>query len=394
MMQHFNSDCPDVKAAQPFTHIPFNRAVLVGNEFRYIFQALEAAHISGDGAFTKRCHELLERELGVVKALLTTSCTHALEMAALLLDLRAGDEVIVPSFTFVSTVNAFVLRGARPVFCDIRSDTLNLDEKKLEQLITPKTRAIVVVHYAGVGCEMDTILEIANRCGIAVVEDNAHGLLGKFRGRHLGTFGCLATQSFHETKNVTCGEGGALLINDANLVDRAEIIREKGTNRNRFFRGQVDKYTWVDVGSSYLPSEVLAAFLFAQLEQKEQIQTRRQRIWEGYQSQLSGWASKNGVQLPQVPEHCQQSWHMFYLIMPSFETRQSLIAHLATRDITSVFHYLPLHLSQMGQRWGGKAGDFPVTERISDCVVRLPFYNDLSEAEQTRVVSALRDFHC
>ena len=372
--------------------IPFNRAGLTGNEFRYIFQALEIGHISGDGRFTTKCHELLEKELGVAKVLLTTSCTHALEMAALLLDIRAGDEVIVPSFTFVSTVNAFVLRGARPVFCDIRGDTLNLDESRLEHLVTPKTKAVLPVHYAGVGCEMESILAIAHRHGVAVVEDNAHGLFGKYKGKHLGTFGCLATQSFHETKNVTCGEGGALLINDANYIERAEVIREKGTNRNRFFRGQVDKYTWVDVGSSYLPSDVLAAFLFAQLENRAEIQDKRQQIWKRYEGQLGGWAKRNGVQLPFVPEDCEQSWHMFYMLMPSLESRQALIAHLKARDILSVFHYLPLHLSDMGRRWGGKEGDCPVTECVSDRVIRLPFYNELSEDDQARVVAAVLDF--
>jgi len=374
--------------------IPFNRAGLVGNEFRYIFQALELGHISGDGRFTRKCHELLEKELGVGKALLTTSCTHALEMAALLLDIQPGDEVIVPSFTFVSTANAFVLRGARPVFCDIQPDTLNLDENKIDQLITSHTRAIVAVHYAGVGCEMESILTIAKRRGIAVVEDNAHGLFGKFKGRYLGTFGCLATQSFHETKNFTCGEGGALLINDPRYFERAEIIREKGTNRNRFFRGQVDKYTWVDLGSSYLPSDVLAAFLFAQFEHRDQIQSRRRHIWEHYREHLGEWASWNNVRLPFVPEYCEQPWHMFYMLMPSLEARQALIAHLKEREILSVFHYLPLHLSAMGQQWGGKEGDCPVTERVSDCVIRLPFYNELNEADQARVVAALTEFVC
>jgi dTDP-4-amino-4,6-dideoxygalactose transaminase len=374
------------------TRIPFNRAGLVGDEFRYISEALEIGHISGDGRFTKKCHELLEKELGVSKVLLTTSCTHALEMAALLLDIAPGDEVIVPSFTFVSTVNAFVLRGAMPVFCDIRPDTLNLDESNVERLITPRTKAILAVHYAGVGCEMERILAAAGRHGIAVVEDNAHGLFGKFRGKNLGTFGCLATQSFHETKNFTCGEGGALLINDAKYVERAEIIREKGTNRNRFFRGEVDKYTWVDVGSSYLPSDVLAAFLFAQLENRERIQAQRRRIWENYAKQLSAWAGRNGVLLPCVPDHCEQPWHMFYLMMPTLAARQALIGHLKAREILSVFHYLPLHLSEMGRRWGGKEGDCPVTEAVSDRVVRLPFYNELSEADQARVVAAVSEF--
>ncbi len=374
--------------------IPFNRASLAGNEFRYIFQALEIGHISGDGGFTARCHELLERELGVGKALLTTLCTHALEMAALLLDLQPGDEIIVPSFTFVSTVNAFVLRGAHPVFCDIRADTLNIDEGKIEGLITGRTKGVVAVHYAGVGCEMDSILALGEKHGIAVVEDNAHGLFGKFRGKNLGTFGCLATQSFHETKNFTCGEGGALLINNSRYIERAEIIREKGTNRNRFFRGQVDKYTWVDVGSSYLPSDVLAAFLFAQFEHWVQIQASRRRIWEYYRKNLEEWAGQNRVKLPFVPEYCEQPWHMFYMLMPSLEARQGLIAHLKAREILSVFHYLPLHLSEMGQRWGGKEGDCPVTEKVSDCVIRLPFYNELSTGDQERVVSAVREFAC
>jgi dTDP-4-amino-4,6-dideoxygalactose transaminase len=374
--------------------IPFNRAGLVGNEFKYINQALEIGHISGDGRFTRQCHELLEKELGTGKALLTTSCTHALEMAALLLDIQAGDEVIVPSFTFVSTINAFVLRGARPVFCDIRADTLNIDEQKLETLITSRTKAVIVVHYAGVGCEMGNILDIAKRWGIAVVEDNAHGLFGKFKGRYLGTFGCLATQSFHETKNFTCGEGGALLMNDPRYFERAEIIREKGTNRNRFFRGQVDKYTWVDLGSSYLPSDVLAAFLFAQFEHREQIQSQRRRIWNYYNENLADWAERNDVKLPFVPEHCEQSWHMFYMLMPSLEARQALIAHLKSREILSVFHYLPLHLSEMGRRFGGKEGDCPVTARVSDTVIRLPLYNELSEADQAVVTAAIREFVC
>jgi dTDP-4-amino-4,6-dideoxygalactose transaminase len=374
--------------------IPFNRAALLGNEFRYIAQALEIGHISGDGRFTMRCQDLLEKQLGVGKALLTTSCTHALEMAALLLDIQTGDEVVVPSFTFVSTVNAFVLRGARPVFCDIRLDTLNLDEQKLEALITSRTKAIITVHYAGVGCEMDTILPVAERHGVAVVEDNAHGLFGRYGGKYLGTFGCLATQSFHETKNFTCGEGGALLINKPNFVERAEIIREKGTNRNRFFRGQVDKYTWVDLGSSYLPSDVLAAFLFAQFEHRDSIQSQRKRIWNYYNENLAGWAEKNGVKLPFVPNHCEQPWHMFYMVMPSLEARQGLIAHLKAQAILSVFHYLPLHLSEMGRRWGGKEGDCPVAESVSDRLIRLPFYNELTEGDQANVVSEVHNFDC
>lgn len=372
--------------------IPFNKAALAGNELRYIQSAIERGHISGDGAFTKECNAFFEKALGVAKVLLTTSCTHALEMAALLLEIRPGDEVIVPSFTFVSTVNAFVLRGAHPVFIDVRSDTLNLDEHHLERLISPRTRAVVPVHYAGVGCEMDEILRIAGAHRIPVVEDNAHGLFAKYRGKYLGTFGCMATQSFHETKNFTCGEGGALFINDARYSERAELLREKGTNRNQFFRGQTDKYTWVDVGSSYLPSDLLAAFLYAQLEAREAIQSKRRRIWEYYRDHLADWARQHGVQLPFVPEACEQSYHMFYLIGPSLEWRRGLIAHLKEREILSVFHYLPLHLSAMGQRFGGRQGECPVTERVTDRLLRLPFYTDLTEADLSCVVEAVMDF--
>lgn len=370
--------------------IPFNKPWLGGKELYYIATTIQGGHASGDGTYTKQCHALLEQILSVPKVLLTTSCTDALEMAALLLDIGPGDEVIVPSFTFVSTANAFVLRGARPVFADIRRDTLNLDETQLEQLITSRTKAIVPVHYAGVGCEMDAIRAIANRHGVAVVEDNAHGLFAKYRGQYLGTFGVLATQSFHETKNFTCGEGGALLINAPQYVERAEIIREKGTNRSRFFRGQVDKYTWVDLGSSFLPSDLLAAFLYAQLEARDQIQTLRQRVWEYYALHLTDWAKVHNVQLPTVPEYCEQPYHMFYMLLPTPEHRRALIAHLKERGILSVFHYLPLHLSTMGQRFGGREGDCPVTEDISERLLRLPFYNELSEAQQAEVIEAIQ----
>jgi len=372
--------------------IPFNKPSLVDNEIEYILQALRGGHASGDGPFTRKCHRLLEEALGVPKVLLTTSCTHALEMAALLLDIQPGEEVIVPSFTFVTTANAFVLRGARPVFIDIRPDTLNMDERLLEGLITPRTKAILPVHYAGVGCEMDAICEIADRYNVPIVEDNAHGLFAKYKNRWLGTFGALATLSFHETKNFICGEGGALLINDLQYVERAEIVREKGTNRSRFFRGQVDKYTWVDLGSSYLPSDILAAFLYAQLEAREQIQGKRRRVWEYYYEHLQDWAKDHDVRLPVVPAHCEQPYHMFYLLMPSLEQRQALIAHLKAQGILSVFHYLPLHLSDMGQKFGGKKGECPVTEDISDRLLRLPFYNDLSEADQACVVEAILNF--
>jgi dTDP-4-amino-4,6-dideoxygalactose transaminase len=347
-------------------HVDFNRPVMVGKENEYMAQAIADAKISGDGAFTRKASALLEQQL--------------------------GDEVIIPSFTFVSTVNAFVLRGAIPVFVDIRPDTLNLDEKKLEAKITPRTKAIVPVHYAGVGCEMDAILEAARSRNIAVVEDNAHGLFGKYKGKYLGTFGILAAQSFHETKNFSCGEGGALLINDPALIERAEIIREKGTNRSRFFRGQVDKYTWVDIGSSYLPSDILAAFLYGQLEQREKIQNQRQKIWTYYFENLQEWARAHEVNLPYVPSYCDQAYHMFYMLLPTLGLRQGLITHLRQRGIESVFHYLPLHLSDMGKHFGGKTGDCPVTERVSDQLVRLPFHNVLTTEEQERVVGAILEY--
>jgi dTDP-4-amino-4,6-dideoxygalactose transaminase len=372
--------------------VDFNRPIIVGREMEYMAEAVANAHISGDGPFTKKVHALLEQALGVPKVLLTTSCTHALEMAAILLDIKEGDEIIVPDFTFVSTINAFVLRGARPIFLDIRPDTLNLDETRMEAAITPRTRAILPVHYAGVGCEMDTIMEIAGRHNLAVVEDNAHGLFGKYKGQYLGTFGVTAAQSFHETKNFTSGEGGALLINDRELVERAEIIREKGTNRSRFFRGQVDKYTWVDIGSSYLPSDLLAAFLYGQLEQRKRIQSHRKALWETYNLALSDWAQKNGVDLPNIPDHVEQSYHMFYLLLPNLDLRQKFIQYLRDLGIYSVFHYLPLHLSDMGQHFGGKPGDCPVTEVVSDRLVRLPFHNGLSNSEQELTIEAILDF--
>jgi dTDP-4-amino-4,6-dideoxygalactose transaminase len=372
--------------------IPFNRPFSTAAELNYIRAAMATPKFSGDGRFTAQCHALLQQSLGIQKALLTTSCTHALEMAALLLNIGPGDEVIVPAFTFPSATNAFVLRGGRPVFVDVRADTLNIDENQIEQRITARTKAIFLVHYAGVGCEMDTIMAIARRHGIAVVEDNAHGLYGRYRGRYLGTLGQLATLSFHETKNFTCGEGGALLINDANFNQRAEILREKGTNRSQFFRGEVDKYTWVDIGSSYLPADLLAAFLCAQLEYREQIQSMRRRIWETYVAELAAWAKTNGVRLPIVPPECEQSYHMFYAIMPSLESRQALISHLAGLGILAVFHYLPLHLSPMGLRFGGRQGDCPVTEDLADRLIRFPFFNGMSSSEQTQVIQAVHGF--
>jgi dTDP-4-amino-4,6-dideoxygalactose transaminase len=372
--------------------IPFNCPYFEGDEQAYVAQAMASGHTAGDGTFTYKCQALLEHELGVAKALLTTSCTHALELAALLLDLQPGDEVLVPSFTFVSTANAFVLRGARPVFVDIRPDTLNIDETQLERHVTSRTRAIVPVHYAGVGCEMAAISEIAARRGLAVVEDNAHGLFGTYRSRPLGTFGCLAAQSFHETKNVSCGEGGALLVNEPGYIRRAELIREKGTNRSSFFRGEVDKYSWLDIGSSYLPSDILAAILYGQLEARATIQAKRGWVWQYYSDHLGSWAAAHDVRLPIVPADCGQAYHMFYLLLPSLAARQGLIAHLKRRGVLAVFHYLPLHLSEMGRRFGASAGDCPVTEQVSDRLLRLPFYTGLSESDQARVVEAVREF--
>jgi len=374
--------------------IPFNRPFATGDEIDYIRVAIAVPKFSGDGSFTAHCHALIEQSLGIQKVLLTTSCTHALEMAALLLNIGAQDEVILPAFTFPSTANAFVLRGARPVFVDIRRDTLNIDENQIEQRITERTKAIFLVHYAGVGCEMDTILAIARRHALSIVEDNAHGLYGRYRGRYLGTFGQLAALSFHETKNFTCGEGGAVLINDAQFNERAEILREKGTDRSRFFRGKIDKYNWVDVGSSYLPSDLLAAFLRAQLEHRDQIQSMRRQVWENYARELASWAKTNGARLPIVPSECEQSYHMFYLIMPSFERRQALISHLAGLGILAVFHYLPLHLSPMGLRFGGGKGERPVTEDLADRVLRLPFFTGMSTSEQAQVIDAVRAFRC
>lgn len=376
----------------PQYNIPFNRPSALGREYEYVEKAVTSGQIGGDGPYSKQAEALLEELLDVPRVLLTTSCTHALEMSALLLELQPGDEVIVPSFTFVSTANAYALRGAKIVFADIRPDTLNLDVSKLPNLITPQTKAIVLVHYAGVGCEMDAILHLARQHNISVVEDNAHGLFGKYKGQQLGTFGALATQSFHETKNFTCGEGGALLINDDSLIERAEIIREKGTNRSQFFRGQVDKYTWRDLGSSYVMSDLLAAFLLAQFEQHLQIQEARKRIWERYNRGLQPWAANFGIGTPRVPSHCEQAYHMYYILMPSLQSRQALITHLKSRGILSVFHYLPLHLSEMGRKLGGRVGDCPVTEDLSDRLLRLPFYRTLGVDEQETVIDALSEF--
>jgi dTDP-4-amino-4,6-dideoxygalactose transaminase len=368
--------------------VPFNRASLAGGELDNIRGAIERGHIAGDGAFTARCEQLLQEELGAPRVLLTTSCTHALELAALLLDIEPGDEVIVPAFTFVSSAAAFALRGARIVFADVREDTLNLDERRLPDLVTDRTRAIVAVHYAGVACEMDVLLGH----GVPVVEDNAHGLFGRYRGKPLGTFGPLAAQSFHETKNLTCGEGGAIVVNDTQLIDRAEVIREKGTNRKQFFRGQVDKYTWVDLGSSYVLTELLAAFLAAQLDRRREIQAARQRIWERYDTELASWARDAGAARPYVPDDCEQAWHMYYMLLPSLDARTALIEHLRARGILAVFHYLPLNTSVTGRTFGGREGQCPVTEDVANRLVRLPFFTSMTESEQDEVLDAVTAF--
>lgn len=370
--------------------IPFNRPYMTGRELDYIAEAHAHGHLAGDGIFTKRCHAWLERTTGARRALLTHSCTAALEMAALLLDLEPGDEVIMPSFTFVSTANAFALRGAVPVFVDIRPDTLNIDENLIEAAITPRTRAICVVHYAGVGCEMDAIGSIAARHGLAIVEDAAQGILATYRDRPLGAIGAFGALSFHETKNIIAGEGGALLVNDPHFVERAEIIREKGTNRAQFFRGQVDKYTWVDIGSSYLPSEILAAFLAAQIEEAEAITTRRLALWNHYHEALAPLEAAGRLRRPVVPAHCTHNAHMYYVLLDGLDARTRFIAALKSDDIHPVFHYVPLHSAPAGRNYGRTSGDLGVTERTSERLVRLPLW--LPDLDQARVIDAVKAF--
>jgi len=372
--------------------ISFNSPELLGKELDFMKEAVSRQHLSGNGNFTVLCQEKLERELLAKKVLLTTSCTAALEMSAILLDVQPGDEVIVPSFTFVSGANAFVLRGAKPIFVDIRKDTLNIDENLIEAHITPKTKAILIVHYAGVACEMEALLAISKKHRIPIVEDNAHGLFGTYRGQPLGSFGTFATQSFHETKNVICGEGGALVVNEASFIDRAEVLWEKGTNRKKFFAGLVDKYTWVDIGSSFLLSDLLAAFLFAQLEQAEKIQSIRHGVWSYYNGALSSQTRQLDIELPQVPSDCKHAAHLFYILLPNQNRRDELIRFLRSKGIGSAFHYLPLHLSPMGRQFGYEEGDCPVTEDISGKLVRLPFHNSLTRKEQDRVILAITEF--
>ena len=369
-------------------HIPFNRPFLTGRELSYIAKAHEQGQLAGDGAFTRRCSDWLERTTGADRALLTHSCTAALEMSAILADIQPGDEVILPSFTFVSSANAFVVRGAVPVFVDIRNDTLNIDEALIEGAITARTKAIVVVHYAGVACEMEVICDIAARNGLLVIEDAAHALLSTYRGRPLGSIGDLGTLSFHETKNIISGEGGALLVNDARLFERAEIIREKGTDRSRFFRGLVDKYTWVDLGSSYLPGELIAAFLLAQMEEADSITSRRVAMWQRYHEALEPLESRGLARRPVVPDGCRHNGHMYYLMLPDLAARTRFIASLSDGDIQAVFHYVPLHSSPMGMRVARAASSLENTVRASERLVRLPLWVGLEE-HQDRVIAAV-----
>lgn len=371
--------------------IPFNKPHMTGKELHFIAEAHSNGMLAGDGPFTKRCHGWLENRTGCKKALLTHSCTAALEMAALLLELEPGDEVIMPSYTFVSTANAFVLRGAVPVFVDIREDTLNLDERLVEAAITARTKAIVPVHYAGVGCEMDTLMAIASRHSLGVVEDAAQGVMARYKGRALGGIGHLGAFSFHETKNVISGEGGALLVNDASLGQRAEILREKGTDRSRFFRGEVDKYTWQDVGSSYLPGELIAAFLWAQLEEAESITNRRLVLWQNYHEQLAALEQQGLLRRPVVPTHCEHNAHMYYVLLPDAETRNRVLRRLNEQGINTIFHYIPLHGSPGGQRFGRTSGSLTITDNVASRILRMPLWLGLTPVQQERVVSNLRD---
>lgn len=371
--------------------IPFNKPPYTGNEEKYVLESMKSSKISGDGEFTKKCHKWFEEKLGCKKALLTTSCTHALEMAAILLDIQEGDEVIMPSYTFVSTANAFVLRGAKIVFVDIRPDTMNIDEKKIEQAITDKTKAIVPVHYAGVGCEMDTIMELANRYNLFVVEDAAQGMISSYKGKALGTIGHLGAFSFHETKNYTsAGEGGLLIINDEKFIQRAEIIREKGTNRSLFFRGMVDKYSWVDVGSSYLMNDISAAYLWGNLEKADEINSDRLTTWQKYYDGLKKLKDERLLELSTVPDECVQNAHMFYIKVKDLEERTSLLEHLKQNEINAVFHYVPLHSAPAGLKFGRFDGVDQFTTNESEKLIRLPMYYGILEAEIFQILRVIQ----
>jgi dTDP-4-amino-4,6-dideoxygalactose transaminase len=373
------------------TKIPFNWPHMTGKELYYIAEAHFNGSLAGDGPFTKRCHAWIEERTGCQKGLLTHSCTAALEMAALLLDIQPGDEVIMPSYTFVSTANAFVLRGGVPVFVDVREDTLNLDEKLIESAITPRTRAIVPVHYAGVSCEMDTIMAIARRHGLKVVEDAAQGVMASYKGKALGSLGDLGAYSFHETKNVISGEGGALLVNDPSLALRAEIIREKGTDRSRFFRGEVDKYTWQDLGSSFLPGELIAAFLWAQLEEADRITAERLARWQRYEELLAPLAAKGWLRQPVIPDECQHNAHMYYVLLAPEISRQAVLDRFNRESIRSVFHYVPLHASPAGKRYGRTHGELEITQRQSERLIRLPLWVGLQDEQQDQVIEVLQN---
>jgi len=372
--------------------IPFNKPFIVGKELYYISQSVLQCQTSGDGLYTKKAQQLMKASFGATDILLTTSCTAALDLAAILSEIKEGDEFILPSFTFSSTANAFLLRGARPIFVDCRRDTLNIDEKLIEKAITERTRAIVPVHYAGVGCEMDTISEIAQRHRLMIIEDAAQGVNAKYKGKYLGTIGDIGAYSFHETKNFICGEGGAIVLNRQQLLERAEIVREKGTNRSRFFRGQVDKYTWVDIGSSLLPSDILAAFLYAQLENMDLITNKRREIYHFYEARLQPLADRGLVTLPFIPPECESNYHMFYMVLNSLDERSRLIEHLKSQGILAVFHYVPLHTSPMGLNMGYRYGMLPITETISERVLRLPMFYEIQESEVDLVVNEIYKF--
>jgi dTDP-4-amino-4,6-dideoxygalactose transaminase len=373
--------------------IPFNKPAIVGNEVQYITESVQLGHTSGDGTFTKRCKQLLEEELGAGQVLLTTSCTTAMDMWPILLDMKEGDEVILPSYTFVSTANAFVNRGVKPVFVDVDAVTLNIDPVKVEAALTAKTRAVVAVHYAGVSCAMDELHAICADAKVSLLEDAAQGVGAKYKGRYLGTLGQMGAYSFHETKNYICGEGGALIINDESLRERAEIIREKGTNRSKFFRGMVDKYTWVDKGYSALPSDILAAYLYGQLEQRESIAKRRKAIYENYYRLLSPLAQRELITLPSIPDECESNHHMFFIRVNKTDERQPLLTHLKSQGVGAVFHYVPLHTSPVGRSFGYKPGDLPITEVMSERLIRLPFFYELGLNDQEIVCAKIADFY-
>jgi len=371
--------------------VPFNKPCIVGKELDYIAEAIREGNIGGDGLFTEKCSQLLGDRLGVRDVLMTPSCTAALEMAAILCDLGPGDEVIVPSYTFVSTVNAFFLRGAKPVFVDIRPETLTLDERAIEPALTSKTRAIFAVQYAGIACDMGSIMDIAQRHGLRVVEDAAQAVNAFYRGRPLGSIGHLGAFSFHESKNYTCGQGGALCVNDSELMERAEIVRQKGTDRSKFFRGEVDRYSWVDIGSSYVPNEISCAFLYGQLELLDEITERRRQIYETYLKHLKPFESRGLLRLARIPKDCRSNYHLFYILLPDEGIRAAVMNHLKRKGIPAFFHYTPLHLSPMGARLGYQKGDLPVTEEMSSCLLRLPIHYDLSEAEQQLVLDEIAE---